>query len=236
LEEEPLLDASITNSGYSGMQVIWDCSVKVFPREFVLLLGANGAGKTTFLKSIMGIIKPVAGRIILRGEDISDVPLQKKNTFNIIFLSEETYFPNLTIYENLRMGVMKLDKTEFHRRLKDVFSMFPDLSEKEKNRSSSLSGGQRKMLIMARALMGNPDLLIVDEPSSGLSPLFVDRILDVMEILKKRGISMLVSEQNVEFVSLADRVYVLDNGRIIFNGTPEEALKDNAIHKAYFNI
>lgn len=234
--EEALLDARITNSGYSGIRVIWDVSIEVHPGEVVLLLGSNGAGKTTFLKSMMGIIEAREGKVAFKGKDITKVPLRSKQSLGISYISEDTFFNNLTISENLRMGNLTLSSSEVRKRMEEVFTVFPELKDRLGNKCSSLSGGQRKMLIMARAIMGTPDLLVVDEPSGGLSPLFVDKVLDVISLLKKKGMSILISEQNVEFAYLADRIYVMDNGRITFNGTPEEALKDNAIHNAYFNI
>lgn len=236
MAEEVLLDARITDSGYSGIQVIWDVSINVQPGEVVLLLGSNGAGKTTFLKSMMGIIEPKEGKVTFKGKDITKVPLRSKQSIGISYISEDTFFNNLSIYENLRMGNLSLGSAETKKRLEEVFSVFPELKDRMRNKCSSLSGGQRKMLIMARAIMGTPDLLVVDEPSGGLSPLFVDKVIDVISLLKKKGMSILISEQNVEFAYLADRIYVMDNGRITFKGTPDEALKNNAIHNAYFNI
>lgn len=236
MAEGTLLEAKITNSGYSGIQVIWDVSIEVNDGEVVLLLGSNGAGKTTFLKSMMGIIEAREGKVVLKGKEITKVPLRSRQSLGISYISEDTFFNNLTIRENLLMGNLKLKPSEAVKRMEEVFSVFPELKDRLNNKCSSLSGGQRKMLIMARAIMGSPELLVVDEPSGGLSPLFVDKVIDVISLLKKKGMSILISEQNVEFAYLADRIYVMDNGRITFSGTPEEALKNNSIHSAYFNI
>lgn len=233
---EALLDARITNSGYSGIQVIWDVSIDVSPGEVVLLLGSNGAGKTTFLKSVMGIIEPRAGKVIFKGKDITKTPLRSRQELGIYYIAENSYFQSLTIQDNLRMANLKLGIAESKKRLEEVFTVFPELKDRAGDKCSSLSGGQRKMLIMAKAIMGSPDLLVIDEPSGGLSPLFVDKIIDVISMLKGKGISILLSEQNVEFASLADRIFVLDNGRIVFSGSRDDALKNDAIHNAYFNI
>lgn len=233
---EALLDARITNSGYSGIQVIWDVSIDVSPGEVVLLLGSNGAGKTTFLKSVMGIIEPRSGKVIFKGKDITKIPLRSRQELGIYYIAENSYFQSLTIQDNLRMANLKLGMAESKKRLEEVFTVFPELKDRAGDKCSSLSGGQRKMLIMAKAIMGSPDLLIIDEPSGGLSPLFVDKIIDVISMLKGKGISILLSEQNVEFASLADRIFVMDNGRIVFSGSREDALKNDAIHNAYFNI
>lgn len=231
-----LLDAVVSDSGYQGLQVIWDVQVKVNKGETVLIIGPNGAGKTTFLKSIMGILKINEGKVQYKGTDITKVPLRLKQSLGILYLSEDTFFNSLTIKENLRMGSIFQTSEQARLKMKEVFEVFPELEERQKNKCSSLSGGQRKMLIMARAIMGDPELLVIDEPSGGLSPLFVDKIIDVLHLLKERGISILLSEQNIEFASLSDRIYVISNGRIPFSGTKEEALENDLVRKTYFSI
>lgn len=236
MEEEVLFDATVNDSGYSGMRVIWDISIRVHKGETVLLLGTNGSGKTTFLKSIMGMLEVKEGRVLFKGNDISKVPLSKREKIGISYLSEDTFFNNLTIRENLKMGAPFRKSDYIKEKMESVFKIFPELRERARNKCSSLSGGQRKMLIMARAIMSEPELLIIDEPSNGLSPLLVDRIIDVISLLKKSGISILFSEQNVEFSSLADRIYAIDNGRVVFQGTRQQAMEDDSIYNAYFSI
>lgn len=236
MEEDLMLEASVTNSGYGGLQVIWDAKVTVSKGEVVLLLGANGAGKTTFLKSIMGIIEPLEARVVLDGKEITKTSLNKRQGLGVCYIAEDTYFQNLTIYENLIMGNPEAKGEALRKKLEEVYRVFPELKERVRSKCSSLSGGQRKMLIMARAIMSDAKILIIDEPSGGLSPLFVEKVMDALSFLKKSGVSILISEQNVDFASLADRIYAMDNGRIVFHGTPEEALKNDAVHNAYFNI
>ncbi len=236
MEEEVLFEGTVNDSGYSGMRVIWDISIKVHKGETVLLLGANGAGKTTYLKSVMGMLPINDGEVLFKGKDISKIVLNKRERLGVSYLSEDTFFNSLTIKENLRMGAL-FRKSEFIKeKMEEVIKVFPELKDRMNRKCSSLSGGQRKMLIMARAIMAEPELLIIDEPSNGLSPLLVDRVIDVISMLKQKGISILFSEQNVEFSSLADRIYVIDNGRVVFNGTRKEAMENNSIHNAYFSI
>ena len=236
MEEKYILEATVTNSGYSGIQVIWDASIKVAKGEVVLLLGSNGSGKTTFLKSIMGIIPPVKASVVLDGIDITRLPLNKRNSHGICYISEDTYFQNLTIYENLKMGNSSLKGEALKKKITEVFNVFPELKDRLHSKCSSLSGGQRKMLIMARAIMSDAKILIIDEPSGGLSPLFIEKVMDALALLKQNGLSILISEQNVEFSHLADHIYVLDNGRIVFYGTEKEAEENDAVNAAYFNI
>jgi branched-chain amino acid transport system ATP-binding protein len=236
LEEEVLFEGIVRDSGYSGMRVIWDIDIKVHRGETVLILGANGAGKTTYLKSIMGIIKINDGKVLFKGNDITKVPLNLRERLGIIYISEDTFFNNLTVKENLMMGALFRRQDEVKKYTRDVLDTFPELKDKLNSKCSSLSGGQRKMLIMARAIMGESQMLVIDEPSSGLSPLLIDRIFDVISLLKERGIAVLLSEQNVEFSSLSDTIYVIDNGRVVFKGTKQQALEDNSIHRAYFSV
>ncbi len=236
MEEEVLFEGIVRDSGYSGMRVIWDIDIKVHRGETVLILGANGAGKTTYLKSIMGIIKINDGKVLFKGNDITKVPLNLRERLGIIYISEDTFFNNLTVKENLMMGALFRRQDEVKKYTRDVLDTFPELKDKLNSKCSSLSGGQRKMLIMARAIMGESQMLVIDEPSSGLSPLLIDRIFDVISLLKERGIAVLLSEQNVEFSSLSDTIYVIDNGRVVFKGTKQQALEDNSIHRAYFSV
>ena len=236
MEEEVLFEATVKDSGYSGMRVIWDITTNVHKGETVLLLGANGAGKTTYLKSVMGMIDINDGKVLFKGRDISKIPLNLRERLGISYLSEDTFFNSLTIKENLKMGALFRKPEYTKEKMGEVIRGFPELKGRMNNKCSSLSGGQRKMLIMARAIMAEPELLIIDEPSNGLSPLLVDRIIDVISMLKQKGISILFSEQNVEFSSLADRIYAIDNGRVVFQGTRREAMENDSINNAYFSL
>lgn len=234
MENETLLRVSSIKSGYSGLQIIWDVDLEVNEGETTILIGANGAGKTTLLKTIVGLVPAWGGKVEFNGDEITSLPLHEKSRRGIVFLSEMGVFPELSIHENLLLSSLREKSSEVKKNMERVFEIFPDLKNMKGENASSLSGGQRKMLIIARALMAKPRILILDEPSSGLSPLFVDRVIDSLKIFKEMGISMLISEQNVEFLSIADKVYGLDHGSISFSGTPDELLKNDTIREAYF--
>lgn len=236
MEKDILLKVDGVYSGYSGLRVIENVSLEVHPGEVVLLLGSNGAGKTTLLKTISGLLPMDGGSIFLQGNDISAMSIRDRRKHGLTYLSDETYFPTLTILENLRMSLAVHGRNPNGKKIDEVYSIFPELKERSKSKAGSLSGGQRKMLIMAMAMVSDPVLMILDEPSGGLSPVYVEKIIDSMAMLKKSGKSILLAEQNVEFITLADKLYVMDFGRISFSGNPNQAVQDDAIKKAYFNL
>lgn len=234
MEDEVIFRASSVKGGYGGLQIIWDISIEVSKHESVIVLGPNGAGKTTFFKNIMGIIQPWGGEIYFKGEDITKIPPFKRARKGLIYLSETGVFSELTVLENLRLSALNSNKVKFSSDLEKVYEVFPDLKKMKGDKASSLSGGQRKMLVVARALVSSPELLVVDEPSSGLSPMFVDKVIESLKVVREMGISMLVSEQNVRFLDLADRIYGLEHGAISFTGTKDELLKDETLRRSYF--
>lgn len=217
------------------MQIIWDCSLAVHMNETVLLLGSNGAGKTTLLKGIMGFLPARSGSIYFEGRDLTGVPVHIKSRLGITYSSESSIYPMMTVRENLLMSCMR-SREGFGKRASEVFNIFPDLQKFENSRASGLSGGQRKMLSIGRVMMARPKLLLLDEPSSGLSPLFTGKIIEALQVLRELGIPMLISEQNTEFTRLADSVMVLDHGRVVFSGSESEAERNEAIHSAYFGV
>lgn len=233
MERAPVLEVDSLSTGYGSMQIIWDCSLTVMEGETLLLLGSNGSGKTTLLRGIMGFMPPMHGRIMFAGRDITNMPVHSRAMLGMTYSSESSIYPAMSVRENLLMSCLG-GRREFEERMKAVFSVFPDLEKFSNRRASGLSGGQRKMLGVGRVLMARPRLLIIDEPSSGLSPLFTERIIESLGVLKKMGITMLVSEQNTEFIRLSDRVMVLDHGRVVFSGSEDEAERNEAIHAAYF--
>lgn len=235
MEKEVLLKVEGISSGYSGLRVVENVSIEVNKGEVVLIVGSNGAGKTTFLKTISGLLPKESGSVFLNRKDISTLSIREKRRNGLAYVSDDTYFPTLTVKENLKMSASR-SREGSKEKINEVYRVFPELKERLKSKAGSLSGGQRKMLIMAMAMVSDPVLLILDEPSGGLSPLFVEKIIDSIELLKKSGKSILLAEQNVEFMTLADRVYVLDFGKISFSGNPEQAIRDDAIRKAYFNL
>jgi branched-chain amino acid transport system ATP-binding protein len=231
-----LLDATGIDAGYGTMQVLWGVDLDVRAGETVLLLGANGAGKTTFLKSLVGLIDTRQGAIKLGGDDITQMRSSDRMRRGMTYMSELAVFPDLSIEENIRVGAQALGHADPGTRLDELYGLFPVLREKRKNPASSLSGGQRKMLGIAKALAAEPKLLVMDEPSAGLSPLFVKEVIRVLTGLQGRGLALLIAEQNISFLEVATRVFVLEGGRIRFSGTVAEMSNNEALHRAYFGL
>ncbi len=232
----PLLDASAVEAGYGTMQVLWGVDLDVRPGETVLLLGANGAGKTTFLKSLVGLVEARRGSIKLGGADITHMRSSDRMRRGMTYMSELAVFPDLSIEENIRIGAQALGHADPGGRMDELYQLFPVLREKRRALASSLSGGQRKMLGIAKALSADPRLLVMDEPSAGLSPLFVKEVIRVLTGLQGRGLALLIAEQNISFLEVATRVFVLEGGRIRFSGTVAEMSGNEDLHRAYFGL
>ncbi|MDB5654844.1 MAG: transporter ATP-binding protein [Tardiphaga sp.] len=231
-----LMQASGVNAGYGTMQVLWGVDLDIRPGETVLLLGANGAGKTTFLKTLVGLIEAREGVITLAGQDVTRMRSSDRMKLGMTYMSELAVFPDLSIEENLRVGAQALGHANPGARAEELYGIFPVLRDKRRNPASSLSGGQRKMLGIAKALAAEPKLLVMDEPSAGLSPLFVKEVLRVLSDLQGRGLSLLIAEQNIGFLEVATRVSVLEGGRIRFAGTVAEMTDNEALRRAYFGL
>jgi branched-chain amino acid transport system ATP-binding protein len=232
----PLLDASGLEAGYGTMQVLWGVDLDVRPGETVLLLGANGAGKTTFLKSLVGLVEARRGSIRLGGEDITSMRSSDRMRRGMTYMSELAVFPDLSIEENIRIGAQALGHADPGSRMEELYQLFPVLREKRSALASSLSGGQRKMLGIAKALAAEPKLLVMDEPSAGLSPLFVKEVIRILSDLRGKGLALLIAEQNIGFLEVATRVFVLEGGRIRFSGTVAEMSGNEELHRAYFGL
>ena len=232
----PLLDASGLEAGYGTMQVLWGVDLDVRAGETVLLLGANGAGKTTFLKSLVGLLKARRGSIRLGGKDITFMRSSDRMRRGMTYMSELAVFPDLSIEENIRIGAQALGHADPGSRMEELYQLFPVLREKRSALASSLSGGQRKMLGIAKALSAEPRLLVMDEPSAGLSPLFVKEVIRVLTGLQGKGLALLIAEQNISFLEVATRVFVLEGGRIRFAGTVAEMSDNEDLHRAYFGL
>jgi branched-chain amino acid transport system ATP-binding protein len=235
-EAMPLLQATGIDAGYGTMQVLWGVDLDVKPGETVLLLGANGAGKTTFLKSLVGLVEARHGSIMLSGQNIERMRSSDRMKLGMTYMSELAVFPDLSIEENIRVGAQALGHADPGRRLDELYGLFPVLRDKRSNPASSLSGGQRKMLGIAKALAAEPKLLVMDEPSAGLSPLFVKEVIRILNGLQGRGIALLVAEQNIGFLEVATRVFVLEGGRIRFSGSVAEMTDNEALRRAYFGL
>jgi len=232
----PLLDASGIDAGYGTMQVLWSVDLDVRAGETVLLLGANGAGKTTFLKSLVGLIAARHGVIKLAGRDITRLRSSDRMKLGMTYMSELAVFPDLSIEENIRVGAQALGHADPSARVDELYRLFPALRDKRDDAASSLSGGQRKMLGIAKALAAEPKLLVMDEPSAGLSPLFVKEVIRILNDLRGHGIALLIAEQNIGFLEVATRVFVLEGGHIRFSGTVAEMSGNEDLHRAYFGL
>ncbi len=221
---------------YGDAQALDGVSLEVEEGSIVAIVGANGAGKTSLIRTIAGMHKPAAGRIVFRGEDIAGRPSHRVCNLGVGQVAEgRQVFPNLTVGENLAMGAMIPRAREARdRMLEHVYEMFPRLAERRNQSAGTLSGGEQQMLAIGRCLMGAPDLIMFDEPSLGLAPLAVQGVLQTVRDLNAEGMTCLLVEQNVaSSLKLASRAYVLENGRITLSGTGEELLADDGVRRAY---
>ena len=233
---QPLLAVAGATAGYRRLQVLWGVDLTIGEHESVVLLGANGAGKTTLLRAIMSLVELWDGRIDFAGEDITRLRTDQRVRRGIVFMSETSGFPGLTVDENILIGAQFLPKRLARGRAEAIYATFPVLGERRRSLAGSLSGGQRKMLGIAKALAGNPRLLVMDEPSAGLSPLLVKEVVGVLGQFRDRSLALLIAEQNVKFLELADRVYTLEGGRVGFSGTVAAMHANDALRRAYFGL
>jgi branched-chain amino acid transport system ATP-binding protein len=231
-----LLSVDGIEAGYGKVQVLWGAGVSVNERESVVLLGPNGAGKTTFLKVLLGLMPAWRGAVRLAGDDITRMRTDHRVRRGLAYMSEIGVFTGLSIEENLRIGGQFVERATLRARTEELYGIFPALAERKSALAGALSGGQRKMLGIAKALAAGPRLLVMDEPSAGLSPLFVSQVIEVLGRFRQSGLALLIAEQNVAFLDLADRVFTLEGGRVGFEGTVEALHADDALHRAYFGL
>ena len=221
---------------YGVIQAIKGVSFHVEKGEVIALIGANGAGKTTILHTVTGLISPKKGSVIFEGKDITKVPAHKIVSMGMAHVPEERrVFAELSVYENLKMGAYtRTDKAEIEESLKNVYKRFPRLEERKNQMAGTLSGGEQQMLAMGRALMSKPGIILIDEPSMGLSPILVNEIFDIIRSVSESGTTVLLVEQNAKkALSIADRAYVLETGNITLEGNAKALLEDDSIKKAY---
>ena len=231
-----LLEVKNLEVYYGVIQAIKGISFEVNKGEIVTLIGANGAGKTTTMQSIAGLIPKKSGSVLFEGKDITKTACHKIVHLGMTQVPEgRRIFQELTVYENLLMGAYtNKDQQRFKKDLASIYERFPRLAERRNQIAGTLSGGEQQMLAMGRALMSNPKVLMMDEPSMGLAPLLVEQIFEIIQSLHKAGTTILLVEQNAQMaLSVADRGYVLETGRIVTTGTGAELLKDDAVKKAY---
>ncbi len=221
---------------YGVIEAVRDVSFEVNEGEIVSLIGANGAGKTSILRTISGLVRPAKGEISFLGDLIHKIPARKIVASGLSQVPEGRHvFSGLTVLENLEMGAfLKTNREENQKNLKKVFSRFPRLEERKNQDAATLSGGEQQMLAMGRALMSQPRLLLLDEPSMGLAPIFIQEIFDIILDIQKQGTTILLIEQNAhKALSIADRGYVLETGRIVLSGTGQDLLTSDEVKKAY---
>ncbi|MBO5836409.1 MAG: ABC transporter ATP-binding protein [Oscillospiraceae bacterium] len=231
-----LLEVNNLEVYYGVICALKGISFEVNEGEIVALIGANGAGKTTMMQSVVGLIPKKGGTVTFDGRDITKTPGHKIVNLGMTQVPEgRRIFQELTVYENLMMGAYtKNDKKQFNDDLERMFELFPRLKERRNQIAGTLSGGEQQMLAMSRALMSNPKLLMLDEPSMGLAPILVDQIFDIIKELHKAGTTILLVEQNAnKALQIADRAYVLETGKITFSGTGKELATSDEVRKAY---
>ena len=234
-----LLEISHIDTYYADSHILFDLSITVEAGAVVCLLGRNGAGKTTTVRSVAGLTPPRTGAIILRGRDIVGLPPFRIARLGIGFVPEDRrVFPNLTVHENLEVARRTWGNGSASGWSEEsVFDLFPILRERRRQAGGTLSGGEQQMLTIARTLMGNPDILLLDEPSEGLAPIVVDALRVQLARLKASGLTIVLAEQNVRFVSeLGDRVYILEKGMVRYQGSMAGFLADDEVRRTYLAV
>jgi len=224
---------------YGDLQVLWDVDLEVRPGEIVTVVGANGAGKSTILRNVSRLVRPGAGTITFEGHELNRLPSHRVVELGIVQVPEaRRIFPEMTVVENLRMGsFVKATRKDRDRNMDRVFSLFPRLAERRSQLGGTMSGGEQQMLAIGRGLMGNPRVLLLDEPSLGLSPLLVHNIFEIIKEINRQGTTILLVEQNVfQSLRIANRAYVLETGRVVLTGTGAELLDNAHVKKAFLGM
>ncbi len=220
-------------SGYGSMEVLHGISLEVEEGQIVTLLGPNGCGKTTLLRTIFGVISPWKGKIYYKDEEISGLSPENMAYRGMSYVpQEENIFPSLNVQENLEMGAF-IRKDDWGPRVEEIYEMFPDLTDRRKSRAGELSGGMRQMLAIGRALMLNPDLLLLDEPSTGIAPFLVDAIFENIKNLNKQGVTVFLVEQNAQALKCAEKAYIIEGGEKKAEGSAQELMADEEIGRLY---
>jgi branched-chain amino acid transport system ATP-binding protein len=234
-----MLEVDNISAAYGMVQILRDVSFKVEDKEIVSIIGPNGAGKTTLVKTIMGLVKPQSGSIKFKGENIEKTTTFEKVKKGLTMIPEgREIFPRMTVEENLLLGAYTInDKAKVKETKEKVYEIFPVLKKKEKAMAQTLSGGEQQMLVICRSLMSNPEMLILDEPSLGLAPIIVEKVLDTVRTINDEGVTVLLVEQNIhDSLSVADRGYVLEEGKIVLEGKSRELLSNSHIKEVYLGL
>jgi len=234
-----LLEIHNIFSGYGEVQILWDVSLELERGKLTALVGSNGMGKTTLLRTVMGLVKPRRGSIIFDGRDVTRVSSHAKAAQGMVLVPEgRQLFTEMSVYENLEMGAFtRRAQPHFQRNLERVYEMFPRLKERAGQKAGTLSGGEQQMLAVARGLMAQPEILMLDELSLGLAPFLVLELFEVLRRLKAEGLTMLLVEQNIHLaLAISDYTYVLSDGRIELEGPSSEVARNEHVRKAYLGI
>ncbi|ULR45935.1 ABC transporter ATP-binding protein [Rhizobium sp. K102] len=234
-----LLEVDKIEVGYGDAIALWDLSISVGPGEIVSVVGPNGAGKTTLVNAIAGILRPHKGTIVIEGNDVSKVPSYRVCDYGIAVVPEgRRLFTAMTVLDNLLLGAYRSQaRAERDATLAEVFQLFPVLKERQDSLAGSLSGGQQQMVAIGRGLMAKPRVLLMDEPSLGLSPLIVGEMFKIIQMINERGVAVLLVEQNVnKALEIAHQAYVIEQGRVTASGAPEVLINDPSIREAYLGI
>ncbi len=234
-----MLEIENVSAAYGMIQILWDVSFKIKKKEIVSIIGPNGAGKTTLVKTIMGLLPAKSGTIRFKGENIENLPPYEIVKKGVSLIPEgREIFPRMTVKENLLLGAYTInDKQQVKESRERIYQIFSVLRKKEKALAQTLSGGEQQMLVIGRSLMSNPELLILDEPSLGLAPIIVAKVLDTLRQINEEGVAVLLVEQNIrDSLNIADRGYVLEEGKIIIEGEGRELLSNEHIKEVYLGI
>ncbi len=234
-----MLQVRKLNFSYGDMQVLWDVDLDVNDGEIVTVLGANGAGKSTILRNVSRLVKPSSGTITLDGIELNRLASHQVVARGVVQVPEaRRIFPEMTVVENLRMGsFVKATRKDRERNMERAFKLFPRLAERKGQLGGTMSGGEQQMLAIARGLMGNPKVMLLDEPSLGLSPLLVKNIFEIIKEINRQGTTILLVEQNVyQSLHITHRAYVLETGRVVLSGTGAELLENAHVKKAFLGM
>jgi len=234
-----ILEVRDVTSGYGEVQILWGASLALEPGQLTTLVGSNGAGKTTLLRTVMGLLRPWSGQILFDGQDISRLPAHAKAEMGLVLVPEgRQLFTDMTVQENLEMGATpRRARPHMQRNLERVYALFPRLKERARQKAGTLSGGEQQMLAVARGIMAEPVVLMVDELSLGLAPVLALTLFKALRTLRREGLTILLVEQNVSMaLRVSDYAYVLSEGRVTLHGPASEVANDEGVRKAYLGI
>lgn len=234
-----ILEIKDIASGYGDVQILWGASLSLEKGKLTCLVGGNGVGKTTLLRTVMGLLRPWNGSVTFHGQEVSKLPAYAKAEMGLVLVPEgRQLFTDMTVYENLEMGATnQRARPNFHRNLERVYVMFPRLKERRAQKSGTLSGGEQQMLAVARGIMADPAILIIDELSLGLAPVLVLQLFETLKLLREEGLTLLLVEQNVQLaLAISDYGYVLAEGKVELEGPARKLIKDKHVRTAYLGL